>query len=34
MNICRSVELDPNGPWAASWDGMVMDWDNDGDPDI
>ena len=26
--------LDPNGPWAASWDGLVMDWDDDGDPDI
>ena len=24
----------PEAPWAVSWDGFVMDWDEDGDPDI
>ena len=28
------IQMDPDGPWAASWDGLVMDWDDDGDPDI
>ena len=33
QGIFRTPKLHP-ASWAVSWDGFVMDWDEDGDPDI